>query len=246
MNVAWCAPTRESTAGGRWSVEQREVLAMAIVRAHEKCQIAVRAGAKDYLRALHCDARVNSDVVDSARAVPKRFDKLEHWFRSGCDINPARIDACLKLVETPEDEDLWRIARSCWSMPYSKGYGRRLRFLVLDRAHDSLMGILGLQSPPADLKCRDDLFNFPKGQKLSLVNQTLDAYTVGAIPPYSFLLGGKLVAGLIAADDVRQAYWRRYAATRTALNGLLVSQPLVAVTTTSAFGRSSIDRKSVV
>lgn len=240
MNVGWSALTGADSKPPTWSAERRQALAASIVRAHQDCHSAVQGGGKDYLRALHCAAKASGEPIGSPGMMLGRFKRLEHWFRVGPDIDPARIDPYLKPVESREDEDLWRVARACWSMPYSKGYGRRLRFLVIDRAHDALIGILGLQSPPADLKSRDDLFAYPPGQKLDLVNQTLDAYTVGAIPPYSFLLGGKLVAGLISSDEVRQAYWRRYAAKRTRLVGQLVSQPLVAVTTTSAFGRSSI------
>lgn len=240
MNVGWSAPAQADTEPTGWTTAQRVALASAIIRAHRDCQLAVQGGEKDYLRALHCAAKGGSEPIGSPAMMLTRFKKLERWFRAGSEIDPTRIDPYLKLVETAEEENLWRVARACWSMPYSKGYGRRLRFLVVDRAHDALIGILGLQSPPADLKSRDDLFAYPPGQKLNLVNQTLDAYTVGAIPPYSFLLGGKLVAGLISSDEVRQAYWRRYAAKRTRLVGQLVSQPLVAVTTTSAFGRSSM------
>jgi Domain of unknown function (DUF4338) len=239
MNVGWSAQNQVDIKPASWTAAQRAELASAIVCAHQACQSAVQGGEKDYLRALHCAAQGGGEVLSSAMMLT-RFSKLEHWFRTGPEIDPSRIDPYLHPVETREDEDLWRVARACWSMPYSKGYGRRLRFLVIDRAHDALIGILGLQSPPADLKSRDDLFAYPPGQKLNFVNQTLDAYTVGAIPPYSFLLGGKLVAGLISSDEVRQAYWRRYAAKRTRLVGQLVSQPLVAVTTTSAFGRSSM------
>lgn len=239
-NVGWSAQAQVEPKPAGWTAEQRAALASAIVRAHRDCQVAIQGGEKDYLRALHCAARDGSEGIGSPAMMLTRFQKLERWFRAGPEIDPARIDPYLQPVETREEEDLWRVARACWSMPYSKGYGRRLRFLIIDRAHDALMGILGLQSPPADLKSRDDSFAYPPGQKLNLVNQTLDAYTVGAIPPYSFLLGGKLVAGLISSDEVRQAYWRRYAAKKTMLVGQLVSQPLVAVTTTSAFGRSSM------
>lgn len=240
INLEWSAQARLEVQESGWSAAQRAELASAIVRAHQACQAAVQGGEKDYLRALHCAAKGCGEPIGSPAVMLARFKKLERWFRAGPEIDPARIDPYLQPVETREEEELWRVARACWSMPYSKGYGRRLRFLVIDRAHDALVGILGLQSPPADLKSRDDLFAYPPGQKLNLVNQTLDAYTVGAIPPYSFLLGGKLVAGLISCDEVRQAYWRRYAAKKTKLIGQLVSQPLVAVTTTSAFGRSSM------
>lgn len=115
-----------------------------------------------------------------------------------------------------------------------------MRFVVYDEFHEAVIGIIGFQSPPADLACRDSLFQYPSKKKLSFVNRTMDVYTIGAIPPYSNILGGKLIAGLVSCNEVRQAYWRVYAGKRTIMEGEKIEQPLVAVTTTSAFGRSSI------
>jgi hypothetical protein len=115
-----------------------------------------------------------------------------------------------------------------------------MRFVVYDEYHEAVIGILGFQSPSADLGCRDGLFSYPEDQKLDLVNRTMDAFTIGAIPPYSNILGGKLVAGLVAADDIRRAYWKQYGGKQTLMQGTAIKQPLVAVTTTSVFGRSSI------
>ncbi len=48
------------------------------------------------------------------------------------------------------------------------------------------------------------------------------------------------IGGLIHSEKIRQAYWRKYAAAATVIEGHRLPQPLLAVTTTSAFGRSSI------
>ena len=42
-----------------------------------------------------------------------------------------------------------------------------------------------------------------------LVN-TMSAYVVGAVPPYSELLGGKLITALIGANNVGQMFEKRY------------------------------------
>lgn len=115
-----------------------------------------------------------------------------------------------------------------------------MRFVVYDDYHESVIGILGFQSPSIDLACRDKIFSYPDNQKLGLINRTMDAFTIGAIPPYSNILGGKLVAGLVACDDIRRAYWKLYGGKQTVMQGNAIEQPLVAVTTTSVFGRSSI------
>ena len=125
-------------------------------------------------------------------------------------------------------------------MPYSKGYGRRLRFVIIDKYHKSVVGIIGLQSPSADLSCRDMYLGVAKDKKLEVINNTLDAYTIGATPVYAALLGGKLVAGLLHSEVIRKQYWALYGNKRTTQLNRRVPQPLLAITTASAFGRSSI------
>ena len=135
---------------------------------------------------------------------------------------------------------MFRLARLTWSLPFTRGYGRRLRFLVIDRSTEKLIGILGLQSPPLDFPARDHMLSYPEGQKTQKVNQTMDIYTLGAVPPYNRLLGGKLVAYAAASDEVRAAYRRKYGGRSTILDKRILPAELVALSTTSAFGRSSL------
>jgi hypothetical protein len=206
----------------------------------EACRVmddAVASGEKDLLRAMHINAKQLTQQRDKANAL---FERHKKHFKTGAEIDPAQINPVLKVAST---EGLWGelffVTRCLWSMPYNKGYGRRLRYVVYDEHHEAVIGIIGLQSPPADLAVRDELFASPSDSKLSLVNATMDAYAVGAVPPYSSLLGGKLCAGMIATDTIRRGYWRQYANKQTEMCNANISQPLVGVTTTSAFGRSS-------
>ncbi len=240
QQVSQVAATEDSV---RVEVEQyfREMLRADVLEAYYHFEASVLADNKDYLRALHLYAKQQASEYDPVN-LSKLFNKHHNKFKNGSQIDPAKISPSLRLVESKDTEasELFRLVRSMWSMPYNKGYGRRLRFIVYDDYHDAVIGIIGLQSPPADLASRDKLFTYPEGNKLDLVNSTMDAFTVGAIPPYSNLLGGKLCAGLISTDFVRQAYWRRYAGEKTWMNDQAISQPLAAVTTTGAFGRSSM------
>src|SRR5262249_37203992 len=136
--------------------------------------------------------------------------------------------------------DLFRLARLTWSLPFSRGYGRRLRFLVLDEANEKLIGVIGLQSPPLDFAARDRRFKYPNGKKIEFVNQTMDIYTLGAVPPYNRLLGGKLIALAAASNEVQESYKRKYNGRVTEMENNILPSHLVALTTTSAFGKSSI------
>lgn len=208
-----------------------------VLAACKVMDIAVASGDKDYLRAMHVGAKQQTHQHDKAIAL---FERHKHYFKSGAEIDPTKIDPVLQLASTTGLwAELFFVTRCMWSMPYNKGYGRRLRYVVYDRHHEAVIGIIGLQSPPADLAVRDAVFKSPTESKLALVNSTMDAYAVGAVPPYSHLLGGKLCAGMISTDTIRRGYWRQYAGKHTEMCNEQISQPLVGVTTTSAFGRSS-------
>jgi hypothetical protein len=217
-----------------------EKLKRAIKAATNRVRKAVKSNDKDVLKALHVRAKIADSLTDYDN-LRRLFFRLRGYFPQSARIDPARITPCVIPV-TPDslEEKLFKVARGYWSMPYSKGYGRRMRFLVMDTHHQALIGIIGLQSPSADLACRDRYLDVPRDQKLSVVNNTLDAYTVGATPTYAPLLAGKLVAGFLCSPRIRQEYWRTYGHRETTQLKQRIPQPLLAITTSSAFGRSSI------
>lgn len=194
---------------------------------------------KEVYRALHAPA-VKKELVQSQKWIQANFSKYAKYFADGTDINVGKIQPSLVEVSYQKEADLFRLARLTWSLPFTKGYGRRLRFLVMDNSNDKIIGIIGLQSPPLDFTMRDKLFTYPLGRKVELINQTMDLYTLGALPPYNRLLGGKLVALAAASDEVRQSYNHKYGKCITQIEKRVLPSVLVALTTTSAFGRSSI------
>lgn len=217
-----------------------EKLKRAIKAATKRVRRAVMSDDKDVLKALHVRAKIADSLTDYDN-LRRMFSRLRRYFPQSVRIDPARISPCvIPVMPDSLEEKLFKIARGYWSMPYSKGYGRRMRFLVMDAHHEALIGIIGLQSPSADLACRDQYLDVPRETKLSVVNNTLDAYTVGATPAYAPLLAGKLVAGFLCSPRIRQEYWRTYGNRETTQLKQRIPQPLLAITTSSAFGRSSI------
>jgi hypothetical protein len=99
--------------------------------------------------------------------------KLLDWFASGSEVVPEKIAPRLVRVETEAQQALFRLARYTWSLPYSKGYGRRLKFLILDAHNSRLMGLLGLQSPALDFSPRDRKFTCAPGRKVQLVDRMI-------------------------------------------------------------------------
>jgi hypothetical protein len=68
----------------------------------------------------------------------------------------------------------------------------------------------------------------------------MEAFILGAVPPYSMLLCGKLVAMLCANDEVREVFRKKYGKGQSLINREEADGRLSMIATTSALGRSSI------
>lgn len=194
---------------------------------------------KSALRATH--AKACAHQVARAQAGLGRFERelLSH-IANGRHIDPQHIaPRLIEVAPNSHEERLFRYARLHWSIPVSAGYGRRLRFLIWDDGHDKLMGIMGLSDPVFSLGARDAWVGWNREQRRRSIGNVMDAFVLGAVPPYSHLLGGKLVALATASNEIRTAFQRRYATKATLISGRQVG-PLALVTTTSALGRSSL------
>ena len=139
-----------------------------------------------------------------------------------------------------ETGDLFRFASLLWSVPVSRGYGRRLRFLVRDQANNKLIGLIGLCDPVFNLRARDSRIGWDVRAREKRLCNLLDAFVLGAVPPYSTLLAGKLVAALVASREVNERFAEKYAGRVGIISQKRRVARLVMVTTTSALGRSSV------
>lgn len=195
---------------------------------------------KQRIRDLHSVHR--REVLERNRSfVETHGPELVHHFATGTQIDPASIDP--ELVEVKPDSlesRLFRFASLLWSVPVSQGFGRRLRFLVRDRQNGCLIGLFALGDPVFNLSARDNWIGWTHKDRSQRLVHVMDAYVVGALPPYSFLIGGKLVAALMGSKEVKDAYERKYLGKRAIISKKRKRARLVLLTTTSALGRSSI------
>jgi hypothetical protein len=195
---------------------------------------------KDRLREIH--ALAVHHKRDKAEKYLARYEtEFLRRYAAGTDVCPALVKP--KLVEVQQgsaDEMLFRYASLHWSIPISSGYGRRLRFLVIDQQNDKLLGLIGLGDPVFSLRPRDEYIGWTPEIRRTKLKHVMDAFVLGAVPPYSSLIGGKLVAMLASCDEVRQAFQQKYEGTSTRILGVQFDGRLAMVTTTSAFGRSSL------
>ncbi|MFN3467743.1 MAG: Druantia anti-phage system protein DruA, partial [Candidatus Brocadiales bacterium] len=70
--------------------------------------------------------------------------------------------------------------------------------------------------------------------------RSLHAQRVGALPPYNELLGGKMVALALTANELREAYRKKYKNYTSIIKERRLDSSLLFITTTSAFGKSSL------
>lgn len=180
--------------------------------------------------------------VEAAKARLGRYeDRLLGRIASGSEVEPVKVTPRLvEVLPNSEDELLFRYASLHWSIPVSSGYGRRLRFLVEDAHNGKLIGLIGLCDPVFSVAARDAWIGWDRNAKKARLRNVMEAFILGAVPPYSMLLCGKLVAMLCASDEVRRAFQRKYGRGESIISGSAADGRLALITTTSALGRSSI------
>ena len=127
-----------------------------------------------------------------------------------------------------------------WSMPYESAYGRQMRYIVWDQHHEAVIGLIGLHSPILSWAPRDRYLGITPADRDYWVNQSLSAQRIGAVPPYNGVLGGKLVAMLMASDTLGKDFHRKYSKKTTVLQKRELPANLLFITTTGAFGKSSL------
>ncbi len=195
---------------------------------------------KDRIRELH-ETAVEHRIERGRGGLFRKEEELLQHVASGNEIVPRRI--CPRLVAVlpdSEEELLFRYASLHWSIPVSSGYGRRLKFLVIDDHNEKLMGLIGLGDPVYSLGPRDEWIGWSISDRKKRLKNVMDAFVLGAVPPYSLFLCGKLVAMLVASSTVRDAFRKKYGGTRSLISRRRHDGRLAMITTTSALGRSSV------
>ncbi|MGB7581948.1 MAG: Druantia anti-phage system protein DruA [Sedimentisphaerales bacterium] len=196
---------------------------------------------KNTLRRMQRKAKIEQIALHS-NFLRQHFNLVRSYNRDGKDIIPEQIELELREVQPESFEEIifrwWNFV--WWSIPYQHPYGRQLRFLLWDKKHDCPFGLISLQSPILKMSVRDKALNLPNSELDLWVNKSMHAQRVGALPPYNELLGGKMVALALTANEVREAYKNRYANYISIIKKQTLKPELLFITTTSAFGKSSL------
>lgn len=202
--------------------------------------LQIQGSGKDIVRTLH-RAQREERLRANREFIATKAEKLLGYFASGREIDATRISPVLERVSagTPQG-DLFRLASLTWSVPVSNGFGRRLRYLVWDENNGKLMGLIAIGDPVFNLAVRDKLIGWDTHDRSARLVNVMDAYVLGAIPPYSALLGGKLVACLLRSRDLYDDFARSYGGSTGIISKEEKKARLLAITTSSSMGRSSV------
>ena len=158
----------------------------------------------------------------------------------GRDVMISQIDPIIEVCETEKQHRLFRILRFYWSSPYSEYVGRRIKLIIRDKAlkNKPVIGIAALGSPIIHIPERDEFIGWNKDTRTRNLIYTMDAYVIGALPPYNYLLGGKLISYILASNEIREIYREKYKDQIT-IKEKRKANKLVGIFTTSLYGNSS-------
>ena len=168
--------------------------------------------------------------------------QAKEFMRDDSEIDIKKIKPkLLQITAKTKYADLFRWWNLVWwSLPYEKSYGRQMRFLVWDEYHNSPIGLIGLQSPILNWNVRDKYLNITSEKRDFLVNQSMNAQRLGALPPYNKFLCGKLIASLMTSQAIQRAFNKKYKKYKTVILKRNLPSNLLFITTTGAYGKSSV------
>jgi hypothetical protein len=158
----------------------------------------------------------------------------------GHDVLSSSIIPRIEVCRTQESQNLFRIYRYYWSSPYSEYVGRRIRLLIRDDGikGSPVIGIAALGSSIIHIPDRDNWIGWDTKTRTNRIVFIMDAYVLGALPPYNHLLGGKLIAYLLASNEVRRIFIQKYKNVTTTIKKRQAND-MVLLVTTSLYGKNS-------
>ena len=154
----------------------------------------------------------------------------------------ARIHPYLQLCTSERQHEVWRYFRLWGSIPYNRGCGRLLHYLLRDRGQPGhpIMGVAALSSPILLCNPRDAWIGWKYPDDRDLKRQRLlsclDLSVSMAVPPYNHLTAGKMLSLAMLSERVREDYATKFRAHQTPTG--LREHRLALITTTSIYGSS--------
>jgi len=174
------------------------------------------------------------EIINKNRIwINNHIDDARNNLADGYNVLTSEIKPIIEICSSQEQYDLFRLFRYYWSSPFSEYVGRRIKIIIRDAGlvNKPVIGIAALGSPIIHIPERDNYIGWDKNIRTKKINYMMDAYVIGALPPYNYLLGGKLISILLTSKEIRRIYRKKYKNSSYS--------ELVGLFTTSLYGKSS-------
>jgi hypothetical protein len=239
--VAQLGPRDEFIGWTFSSIKSRLGNSFEEVRIYQALDLAVRTGIR---MTRHDDLGLSKKDLSQPRAsVVERLSKMAN--QAGEDRRAA-LEKGTKAQRIDEESDFWK--QSASPLFRSKRADTMARLLLARMQLRKAKGPLPLSEMEAkdpELASRAISYALRIAKDARMGTAMLDISICGAIPPYNFLLGGKLVALMMMSPQVRKDYRDKYGGKPAIIASALRGKPvvrdteLVMLTTTSLYSRRS-------
>ncbi len=182
----------------------------------------------------------NDALRENDTWIRNHIDFARENLAKGIDVLESEILPRIEICNSQKQHDLFRLFRYYWSSPSSDYVGRRIRVLLRDDGikGSPIIGIAALGSSIIHIPDRDSWIKWDTKTRSNRIIYMMDAYVIGAMPPYNNLLGGKLVSYALASDELRDIYKNKYENTKTIIKKRSAND-LVLIVTSSLYGQNS-------
>jgi Domain of unknown function (DUF4338) len=155
-----------------------------------------------------------------AKGLIERMEERENvfaLFARGATLRIDTIQPRVQICHSSQEHALYRYCGLFQSVPSMTRIGRQIRALVFDDGQEDgpvLMGAFGLASAVYSISCRDKHLSWSGRQSRQIkdagLRRLMDLAICTALPPYSYLRGGKLIAALALSDTVTKEFGDKY------------------------------------
>lgn len=179
-------------------------------------------------------------IYKNKKWIDSHIEIARNNLADGYEAWDSEIIPSFEICETKEQFDLFRVYRYYWSSPYSDYVGRRIKIIVRDIAlpNKPVIGIIALGSSIIHISDRDNWIGWNKETRTKNLIYTMDAYVLGALPPYNYLLGGKLLSYLLVSKELKDVYKNKYKDKTTNISNRKAND-IACIFTMSLYGKSS-------
>lgn len=173
--------------------------------------VALKTGRIVKLMRDERDRRLHAEREFLTRALS---DGITEQFAIGSSLDFDSINPKIEFCASREELETFRFCRLLQSVPAPRLLYRQIAALVRDEGQPGtpLIGAFGLSSTVYSLTCRDQFLGWSTSTRARHrgLRSCMQLSFCIAVPPYSFLRAGKMIAGLAASDSVAAEFFRKY------------------------------------